>query len=927
MPCGTVRHGYPVTNVFTRYWGKADPAVGGFHLAALHCLDVAAVAETMVSESQRLGHRLATWMGVPPPRVAPTIALFVALHDVGKFDSRFQAKAPDAARALSPSWQGLHRAFGEGYDHGAAGYGHLRRDLADVIGAEIGRESWPLLQAVTGHHGELPGRRSAEDAARWGDLRSVPLREADRAARAAWLAYVVSLFRERGAALPVTVEPGSPLVVLLAGLCSVADWIGSSVDFFPYVEDAETLNTYYETRALGQARQALVTLGLRAGRPSGRTFADLFPDCTPRDVQCVTEALDLPTGPALIVVEAQMGSGKTEAALSLAERLLARGDASGLYVALPTMATSNAMYARLERDVPRMFEGLTNVVLAHGKRRMNVGFERVLARSGPSAAPYADEATVVCNRWLLARKRALLGQVGVGTVDQAMLAAVRVRHHFVRAYGLAESVVVLDEVHAYDAYMQVILDRLVEWLGALGAPVILLSATLPADKRRGFVEAYARGAGWTLQLPAPPVAADAPYPLVTTVSSAGVSEQTTAAPPTRRDVTIETVATNNPEDVVLPRLAEAARAGAMVAWIRNTVSDAQRAWDAARALHVPSLVLFHARMRAIDRAIVETRVLCTYGRSGERRGGLLIATQVVEQSLDLDFDLLATDLAPIDLALQRAGRLHRHNRPHRPTDCDTPRLVVVGPETTAAAALDFGGSGYVYDRTTLALTLALLVDRGTVALPIDIRQLIEAVYDPAVRDRRIADAPNAAALTEAEAKGREKLAARQAHARRACIAPATFDPLAAEAYYSDDDETVQALTRDGDSTTLLPVLWDGSAGAALDGGDAWRLDPEAPDAWREARALAEQMVSVPSYPWESIERGVHACGEARDWETWERRARVFCDLTGLGDAVIVPMRSIENATWSGNVETRQGQRRGLSYARDKGLWFTREEPG
>jgi CRISPR-associated endonuclease/helicase Cas3 len=904
---------------YDRYWGKADAEFASrsgvpCHLAALHMLDVAAVAERQVEQSPILRARIGRMLGVAGESVAATVAAFVALHDIGKLDMRFQAKAPEAASALGLS---LERKMGIGFDHGAGGFGHLLRELDKTVERELGAGAWHLLQAVTGHHGELPKRKAACDEASWGEARNGHHKRADRAARDAWLADVVALFRERGAVLPIGIEPTAPFVMQLAGLCSVADWIGSSTDFFPYSSALPDLASYYRESALSRADVALRALALRGARPSGRAFADLFENKVPRDVQRVTEALDLPAGPCLVVIEAAMGSGKTEAALDLAERFLARGDASGIFFALPTMATSNAMLGRLERDAAKMFEGKVNLVLSHGRRRMNERFGQILERRGTAASPYADEATVVCNRWLLGRKRALLGQVGVGTVDQAMLAALRVRHHFVRVHGLSESVVVIDEVHAYDAYMGVIIDRLVEWLGALGAPVILLSATLPAATRRSFVEAYSRGAGLPL---AERALTPAPYPLVTCVSGAGATEHTLDAAPADRRVEMEVVATDAPEAALLPRLIEAARAGAMVAWIRNTVTDAQRAWDEAKALGAGPL-LFHARMRMVDRAQIEEKVLADFGQGGAREGALLIATQVVEQSLDLDFDLLASDLAPVDLLFQRAGRLHRHARDRRPRGCEVPRLLVITPPADDAAQLRFGGSGHVYDRATLALTLGLLEGRAALAVPRDIRALVEAIYDDVARASLIERAPNRAALEAAEDSRREKLEKRRLHAQRACIPPAAYDPVAAESYGDDDDEAIQAFTRDGESTTLLPLLWDGEEGRPLEGGEPWASDPKAPGAWDLARELIEQTVSVPAYPWERVERGARARGEAAAWEEWLHRMDGFLSETGQRGTVLVPMRAEADGLWRGSVQMTDGKLRRLAYSIEKGLWF------
>lgn len=914
-----------MTAAYDQYWGKANREVAGssgvpYHLAALHMLDVAAVADRQIEQSPILRAGLARMLAVPVERAAATTAAFVALHDIGKIDLRFQAKAPDAAAALGIS---VARAVGTGFDHGAAGFGHLLEDLAPVVERDLGAGAWPLLQAVTGHHGELPKRSVARvkaafrHPAHWREQG-----ETDRRGRAAWLADVVALFGARGAALPIGVDPGAPLVMQLAGLCSVADWIGSSTDFFPYVTSRPALAEYYESHALPRADAALAKLGLRAARPSGKKFAELFHGFAPRDVQRLTVQLALPAGPSLVVIEAQMGSGKTEAALELAERLLARGDASGIFFALPTMATSNAMLDRLERDAPRMFDGPVNLVLSHGRRRTNETFAAIVARGGPAASTYDGEATIVCSRWLVqGKKRALLGQLGVGTVDQAMLAALRARHHFVRIHALAESVVIIDEVHAYDAYMGVILDRLVEWLGALGAPVILLSATLPAGTRQRFSDAYARGAGIETKHQTCP---GARYPLVTCVSGHGTTEHALEAVPADHRIDLEVIASDTPEKVVLPRLIEAACAGAMVAWVRNTVTDAQQAWREARALGAEPL-LFHARMRACDRAMIERRVLAEFGKDAERGGALLIATQVVEQSLDLDFDLLASDLAPIDLLLQRAGRLHRHAAIRRPRGCETPRLLAVTPPAGAAAALDFGGSGSIYDPATLGLTLGLLDGRAELAIPGQIRELIEAIYDEESRAARIARADNAIALAKAEAKTREKLNKRRLNAKRVCIPPAAYDPSAAETYEDDEDEAVQALTRDGDSTLLLPILWDGEEGRALQGGDPFALDPESPEAWRIASDLIEQLVSVPAYPWERVERGTRARGEAHAWQSWEKRMTAFLQATGCGEPVIVPMRRKPDGDWGGDVVTTRGELRRLGYSTKVGLWFVREE--
>ncbi len=895
------------------YWGKADEAVGGYHLAAFHCLDVAAVAEVWLVRSGVLRRKFAQLLGMDESLIVSLVALLVALHDFGKFDVRFQLKAPDAAAALDPMRRGCTHGR---YDHGWGGYDELHATLAGEVASRLGTDAMPLLQAVCGHHGALPSNKPVPGPS------PHRFRAIDRAARRAWFDDVVELFEARGAQIPWVGAATMALVELLAGFCSVCDWVGSQTDYFPYEASPLALDAWY-AKALPRAEAAIAAAGFLSAKPSGRSFTQIFSGFEPRDVQAVTEGLSLPEGPCVVVIEAQMGSGKTEAALSLAERWLERGDASGLFLALPTMATSNGMFGRIVQYAGAMFEGELNVRLAHSRSRSDETFRRLIERPLKLArgdTPDEREASLVCARWFLDRKRALLGQLGVGTVDQAMQAVITVRHNFVRAFGLATSVVVVDEVHAYDVYMEVILERLAEWLGALRTPLVLLSATLPAGRRHELVAAYRRGAGWP-EGDAIGQPTEAPYPLVTVGRQAGVVSFTTDTPPSTVTLSIEHHATGDPCRDLLPRLVEAARQGAMVGYVRNTVTDAQAAFDVAAASGL-DVRLFHARLRAKDRAAIERDVIAQFGPQGERRGALLIATQVVEQSLDLDFDLLATDLAPVDLVLQRAGRLHRHRR-ERPPGFSSPTLVLVTPPSDELAALRFGGSGYVYDEATLWLAAEALAGRTTLRLPDDIRSLVEPSYEPVARAARLAAAPNAERLLAAEARLTEKRAKRELAARRCCIPPASFDP-GSLAVCDDDEEEVRALTRDGESATLLLVRWEEGEGYSLEaGGEPWGLDAEAPWAWKMAQKLFDETINVPAYPWEQIERGARARGSAREWEDWSRRFEAFAAEMRLGHVVVVPVRE-RNGIFRGRVETNR-QQKALAYTTARGLWFPKEE--
>ena len=403
------------------------------------------------------------------------------------------------------------------------------------------------------------------------------------------------------------------------------------------------------------------------------------------------------------------------------------------------------------------------------------------------------------------------------------------------------------------------------------------------------------------------------------------------AEPESRTVALDCIPTNDRIGSVRRHIAEAVRDGAYVLWIRNTVAEAQEAW---RALSDEGLqpLLFHARYRPVDRRDIENTVLDIFG-SGTRdrsHGRVLIATQVVEQSLDLDFDWMISDLAPIDLLLQRAGRLHRHPRA-RPSGYEQPTLTVLVLETPAS--LQFGSSGHVYDEVTLYLTFALLDGRASLALPRDMRSLVEAVYDSAARQRAITTAPNREALEKEQTALEQKIADRRANAARVCIPPTDFQTASLE-MQSDDEETLEALTRDGKGQRLWPVVWDVENDEAALIGASEPLDdfdPEAKDAWKLARAIQDQLIGIPAYDWKRIESAVRVPGDARAFEAWRTRAERFLGAMRLGDAVIVALTPrVQDGTviYRGRILEKRGkasEQRRIAYSVEQGLWFPTED--
>jgi CRISPR-associated endonuclease/helicase Cas3 len=909
--------------LFARYWGKADPNLSqkdsDHHTVLGHSLDVAASAFCLVERSLPLRRQLSARSGIREETAAITFAAICALHDVGKLDTRFQRKAPAVADRLRPESANVKELR---YDHGTEGFLQLEDDEEDraILESRLGPGVWPLVRAVCGHHGRLPPPDEPDPS-----RSTLPpsLRREDEKARRTFIDVLLDFFAEVGAQLPWPDSIDGSTVQSLAGLCAVADWIGSNVDHFPYEPVPSDLTTYWN-RACERASRAVKEAGLLRAAPGRATFGDLFPGYSPRDVQILTESLHLHE-PALVIVEAEMGKGKTEAALSLAARYLTNGAADGITVALPTMATSNAMFARVEDLVPRLFpEGEVQVALAHGRARRQPRFQRLVERSLRARDKDAPEASVVCARWLLNRKRILLAQVGVGTIDQGLQAALVVRHQFVRMFALSRNVVVIDEVHAYDAYMEVLLEHLLSWLGALEVPVVLLSATLPSERRAALARAWRGEAAGELPNDDLERAWSRPYPLVSVTTQSGTVTHHLGEPPVSRVIGLELARRAGEEsaylDVVAERLVSAAKRGARIVWIRNTVGEAQRAYQAVArcAAEIPRL-LFHARFRGRDRSTIEEQALREYGKNAEAGGRVLVATQVVEQSLDLDFDEMHTDLAPIDLLLQRAGRLHRHDRA-RPGGFDRPRLVIHVPSEEDVAQLRFGPSQFVYDVGTLWITERELRERTSIELPGDIRPLVERCYHAISRATLLS--AGGEALVESDKRLENQLRARRTRAIQCCIPRASADPIGAEAMDDDDEDVVRAFTRDGISVTLLPFWWDGEGARTLDA-DAeeppWHLDADAPDAWRLASTLLDETLSLPARGGAEGKPG----RKTSAWENWKARFARFADEAGLGKRIVPLPLSREGSAHEGRLGLGNRERRVL-YDPTLGLFMLRD---
>ena len=509
----------------------------------------------------------------------------------------------------------------------------------------------------------------------------------------------------------------------LAGLTSVADWIGSDERYFPIDGGMKVPNV------VNAAKKCLTEIGLvRPQIIPGLSFHDLFHDAQKPDIQFApnnmqSASISTITAPGVYVIEAPMGMGKTEAALGAAYQLLATGEAHGIYFALPTQATSNRMHMRMAKFVKRIAPNAVGSRIIHGNSWL---MDKIPVLS-PAITVQEDMDDARSGRdWFSSAKRALIAPFGVGTIDQALLGVVAAKHFFVRHFALAGKVVILDEVHSYDLYTGTLIDRLIETLEGLGCTVIILSATL-SGKRRGQIVSIPDNYDTAPD--------EQPYPLITGRREGDVLEPVAATPPESRN--IEVVFSS--EDVIISDAIETAQRGGCVLWICNTVNAAQRQYR--NFLHRVEgrfpIGLLHSRFPFWRREELEDEWMERLGKDSVTRcGSILVSTQIVEQSIDLDADLMITELAPTDMLLQRMGRLWRHERVNRPVS--KPRLYIIDEEKNLdefrqmepkAIVKSLGGKAYVYDPYVLLRSLMVWKKLKQISLPKQIRRLIEATYE------------------------------------------------------------------------------------------------------------------------------------------------------------------------------------------------------
>lgn len=839
------------------------------------------------------------------------LCFLAAIHDVGKASPAFEMMSPTMATTLQH--QGLPIDFRyqgsperSRMRHELVGFAAVQDWMAMRFDADIapGGFAESIAAIVAGHHG------TAIDEGKRTTLRKDTLEQRYLAGDCDWknirFEYLDWAMRSSGARDLLASLVDKPLrqrsQILLTSCVILADWIASNTDLFP-LSAYEGDEMMFDAEA--RAHDAWSRLDLpRPWAPPNieisdeELFQDRFaiPGARLRPVQRdIVELARNTADPGLIILEANMGEGKTEAALMAAEILAVRFNLNGVFYALPTQATVNAMFTRFITWMKRLPEGsrpeAASVFLSHSKRDLNEDYRGIKygrdsaeqeAENAPSNVDIGDTTgkdglrmRAMVNSWLSGRKRGNLANFVVGTIDQVLIAGLRSKHVVLRHLALAGKVVILDEIHSNSAYMNVFMETVLAWFGYYRIPVIMLSATLPQSTREQFLSDYESGFAtiegaeglkdgrneendeshdsWELKFDDElkpqqaehgqqnPIDAaregqnniDFRYPLISSTSELD-GRSTTASKTSGRDSTVHVSLLNDDDGTLVSLLQNKLRDGGCAVVVRDTVRRAQHTYDLLRQRLDTPVMMMHSRFLAMDRARIERDLVHRFGPHGapSQRRGVVVATQVVEQSLDVDFDLMVSDIAPVDLVLQRSGRLHRHHRGEgesdRPSRVRQPWLFITGVTDWSGDEIPIIDQtiSMVYPSYVLHRTLAVLgIEPGRDAMlhiPNDIPRLVQSVYGSV----ELCPAPWRETVEKEREQWRRKLEDKQSIGAEFNIRQPDRKPFVLDNWLSspledpenpskDDTGTISAGVRDGEDSFEVIVLEKTSQGLRL----------------------------------------------------------------------------------------------------------------
>lgn len=859
--------GRDIDSIVLQLWGKSSP----YHPLICHMLDVGCMMEVLLKESvfSHVSNKLSTLFNIDQKEIINLIVFLSSEHDIGKCHPLFLQKQMDLPIVQElDSDQKLQPGDNRSYRHEEFA-------LLWICNLLENKFQWKMPparlmgQIMASHHQHPRGTDSHDciDKKEWWNGLQERLTE-----------ILCETLAPPLVASDLCIHHDAAGTLLLS-LVILSDWIASNTDFFPSVNQIDNLLEYLE-RSRELARKAIERLGFQHSvlfNDISKDFCYIWPGiprANLRQLQASCESLvnsgELP--PGLLIIEAPMGEGKTEAALYVALQWMRAAGLDGVYIALPTAATSNQMFGRVKKLLDDL-NYTSSIRLLHSMAWL-------LDEATPTQEPILSDDNSVSKKektdseiaadWFRPVKRGLLTPWAVGTVDQAMMAALKVRYGVLRWAGLSGKVLLLDEVHAYDAYMMTIIERLLNWCGILNIPVILLSATLPSEMRRRLMSAYTRES-FKQDYDQKALA----YPLLTHSDAQGkLNYFKVPDVHVNRKVTIAIHPLLGKWESVASKAIRMVENGGCLCIIVNTVKDAQDLYQEVKRLAPPGvdLKLFHARYKAGRRNEIEEECLRCYDKRSlnpkelnlRSKKSILIATQVVEQSLDLDFDVMISAIAPMDLLFQRLGRLHRHERRIRPEGLYEPTLHILIPEEQGS----FGSTGKVYEPWILYQTMAALNGRNSLSIPGDIRELIEFVYMTSEPEKIHPHYQDWEQLIEALEKER-------AEAKIYLIPPPDsrrFWMARDDRIFDEDEDSgkwFSAKTRLGDNTKSVLLMAET---------EALRIKDKMKRLTRiEAETILRNLVSLPAYAVDRVQ-------PLNDY------AEPFKGQGMLGGNIIIPMR-------------------------------------
>lgn len=711
--------------------------------------------------------------------------LLALLHDIGKLTPAFQYKISKSIEnykehlynnEIDISHLSLINCANS--PHNAAGqnilnYFEFPDEISTIIGSHHGRPASYENQIEDFEYRENYFGYKCSEKAKWESV---------------WKEYISYVVVTTGfndiKNLPV---PDVKLQFILTGLLIMSDWIASNQNYFPCL-DTDVSLTYEEQKNRIIQGYKKLDLPNSLSAENAYDILSLFIErfkFKPNNVQVqIMETVLNLSEPGIVILEASMGIGKTEAALAAAEIFSGKFGEGGIYFGLPTQATANGIFSRINSWAKTFNTNEKHTIrLAHGMIDLNEEYRSLFHGK---ASDSGDECLIV-HEWFEGRKQALLSDFVVATVDQFLMASLKQKHVMLRHLGLSGKVVIIDECHAYDAYMNVYLDRTLMWMGAYGVPVIILSATLPSERRKKLVNAYLKGRYKSKSNF--PNEKNNLYPRLTYTSGNEIITKSIDTDSDKKIVKITNVSEIDLADVISTKLC----GGGCAAIIVNTVDYAQKIYDfLSDELSEFNVVCFHSRFAATDRAETETMLLLKAGKKSsenDRNKLVVVATQVLEQSLDLDFDFMVTELCPMDLLLQRSGRLHRHNRT-RPKELKSPELALL----TSADEKD----STIYSKWILKRTKRFLPDK--LEIPDCIPVLVDSVYSPPGDDE----------VDEDYKKYIEKISDKEYGAKKYCIEFKQSKYSKTISGFLDDDvgneSMAKAAVRDSDESIEAIIL-------------------------------------------------------------------------------------------------------------------------